>query len=77
MGSISSGDLYDAYKLVKSFRDGMQKALWAQPKAILNAKKLQDALTEMFNNADSRDIQKKVGNMNGKLAKKVMSPEIH
>ena len=23
-----NSDLYDAYKLVKSFRDGMQKALW-------------------------------------------------
>ena len=23
-------DLYDAYKLVKSFRDGLQKALWVE-----------------------------------------------
>ena len=26
--SKPNSDLYDAYKLVKSFRDGMQKALW-------------------------------------------------
>ena len=26
-----SGPMYDAYKLVKSFRDGMQKALWMDP----------------------------------------------
>lgn len=27
-GEAPSGDLYNAYKLVKSFRDGLQKALW-------------------------------------------------
>ena len=48
MVNIPSGEFYNAYKLVKSFRDGMQKALWVNPKVIPNAEKLQQALTEMF-----------------------------
>ena len=31
-GEYPMGEFYNAYKLVKSFRDGMQKALWVNPK---------------------------------------------
>jgi hypothetical protein len=55
------GDLYDAYKLVKSFRDGMQKALWVR-KGNPNKDKLIQALMSVKNNAESSiAIQKKVG----------------
>jgi hypothetical protein len=60
-GAYPVGEMYDAYKLVKSFRDGMQKALWVN-EGNPNAKVLQDALTEMSNNAESSAIiEKKVG----------------
>jgi len=66
-GSRPSGAFYDAYKLVKSFRDGMQKALWVN-KDNPNAKKLQDALTDMSNNPQSRSIiEKKVGKYEWKI----------
>ena len=68
-GKKPSGDFYDAYKLVKSFRDGMQKALWVN-KGNPNAVKLQNALTAMSNNADSRAIiEKKVGKYEWKIGK--------
>ena len=60
-GVAPSGDFYNAYKLVKSFRDGLQKALWVN-KGNPNAEKLQRALTEMANNPESRAIiEKSVG----------------
>ena len=61
------GEMYDAYKLVKSFRDGMQKALWVR-KDNPNRDHLVKSLTAM-----SRDpkavaaIQKKVGVYDWKL----------
>lgn len=66
-GVVPSGEFYDAYKLVKSFRDGMQKALWVR-KDNPNAKKLQDALTAMSKDATAiANIQKKVGKYEWKI----------
>jgi hypothetical protein len=66
-GVAPSGEFYDAYKLVKSFRDGMQKALWVN-RGNPNAEKLQAALTEMSLNAESRAIiEKKVGKYEWKI----------
>jgi hypothetical protein len=66
-GVAPSGEFYDAYKLVKSFRDGMQKALWVR-KDNPNAKKLQDALTAMSKDATAiANIQKKVGKYEWKI----------
>ena len=66
-GSYPKGNMYNAYKLVKSFRDGMQKALWVN-KGNPNAKKLQNALTEMSNNSESLAIiEKKVGKYEWKI----------
>jgi len=60
-GVAPSGDFYNAYKLVKSFRDGMQKALWVN-KGNSNRQKLVDALTNMSNDPKAvANIQKKVG----------------
>lgn len=54
-------ELYNAYKLVKSFRDGMQKALWVR-KGNPNKDLLVDALTAMSKDAEAMAvIQKKVG----------------
>lgn len=47
-GVKPSGEFYDAYKLVKSFRDGLQKALWVRADNP-NRKKLVAALTAMAN----------------------------
>jgi hypothetical protein len=61
-GSAPSGAFYDGYKLSKSFRDGMQKALWIK-KDSPDAPKLIAALTEMSKNPESiKAIAKKVGN---------------
>ena len=61
-GSAPSGAFYDGYKLSKSFRDGMQKALWIK-KDSPDAAKLIAALTEMSKNPESiKAIAKKVGN---------------
>lgn len=66
-GVAPSGEFYDAYKLVKSFRDGMQKALWVR-KDNPNAEKLQDALAEMTADPESRAIiESKVGNYEWKI----------
>lgn len=63
-GVEPSGEFYNAYKLVKSFRDGLQKALWVR-KDNPNAKKLQNALKEMTKDPKAvKAIQKKVGNYN-------------
>ena len=45
-GVAPSGDFYNSYKLVKSFRDGLQKALWVN-KGNPNRDKLAAALTAM------------------------------
>lgn len=47
-GVKPSGEFYDAYKLVKSFRDGLQKALWVRVDNP-NRDKLVAALTAMSN----------------------------
>ena len=66
-GQEPSGDMYDAYKLVKSFRDGMQKALWVNA-GNPNKQKLVDALTAMANDPTAvANIQKKVGNYEWKI----------
>lgn len=66
-GVAPSGDMYDAYKLVKSFRDGLQKALWVNA-GNPNAGKLQEALTAMAADAESTAIiAKKVGNYSWKI----------
>ena len=61
-GVAPSGEFYDAYVLVKSFRDGLQKAIWAN-KDNPNSAKLQAALTAMSQDAGAMaNIAKKVGN---------------
>ncbi len=61
-GVAPSGEFYDAYKLVKSFRDGLQKAIWIRA-GNPNRKELVDALTAMANDPESvAEIQEKVGN---------------
>ena len=61
-GVEPSGDFYDAYVLAKSFRDGLQKALWVR-KGNPNRDKLIEALQAMANDPESQKaIQKKVGN---------------
>ena len=56
-----SGPLYDAYRLVKSFRDGMQKALWVR-KGNPNLAKLRDALEQLAASEESMAIiRKRVG----------------
>ena len=61
-GVAPSGDFYDAYVLVKSFRDGLQKAIWAN-KGNPNSAKLQDALRRMAADPTAMAaIAKKVGN---------------
>lgn len=66
-GVAPRGDMYDAYKLVKSFRDGMQKALWVNA-GNPNKQKLVDALTAMANDPTAvANIQKKVGKYEWKI----------
>ena len=61
-GEYPNGNFYDSYKLLKSFRDGLQKALWVD-KNNPNKKILIDALVKMRNNKSSMSvIQNKVGN---------------
>ena len=60
-GEAPSGDFYDAYKLVKSFRDGLQKAMWVS-KDNPNAEVLQNALRQVANSEESMAvIREKVG----------------
>ena len=60
-GVAPSGEFYDAYKLVKSFRDGLQKALWVRSDNP-NAQRLQQALLEMSQDPQAiAVIQEKVG----------------
>lgn len=66
-GVAPSGDMYDAYKLVKSFRDGMQKALWVNA-GNPNKQKLVDALKRMSQDPTAvANIQKKVGKYDWKI----------
>ena len=60
-GEEPNSDLYDAYKLAKSFRDGLQKAIWIN-KDNPNKAKLIAVLEKVANNPESiKKIQKKVG----------------
>jgi len=53
--------MYDAYVLVKSFRDALQKAFWVNA-GNPNAELLQNALLEMSKDPQAiKAIQKKVG----------------
>ena len=61
-GKQPEGVFYDSYKLAKSFRDGLQKALWVH-KDNPNKEYLREALRKMNADPKSREIiQKKVGN---------------
>ena len=61
-GVEPSGDFYNGYKLAKSFRDGLQKALWIKKDSPSRAKLL-IALNKMASNPDSIELMKeKVGN---------------
>lgn len=56
------GAFYDAYKLAKSFRDGLQKALWIR-KDNPNRDRIVAAMNAMANDPESvANIQAKVGN---------------
>jgi len=56
-----TSELYQAYKLVKSFRDGLQKAIWVN-KGNPNRAKLVEALRKVTKDSESvKKIQKKVG----------------
>lgn len=60
-GVSPSGNMYEAYKLVKSFRDGLQKALWVR-KGNPNTEALRAALRKVASSSESvAAIQKKVG----------------
>ena len=60
-GEAPSGPMYDAYVLVKSFRDALQKAFWVNA-GNPNAELLQKALLEMSKDPQAiKAIQKKVG----------------
>ena len=60
-GEKPNSDLYDAYKLAKSFRDGLQKAIWVN-KGNPNRAKLIAVLEKVASNPESiKRIQKKVG----------------
>ena len=61
-GVAPSGDFYNAYKLVKTFRDGLQKCIWIK-KDSPHREALVAALEQVATNPESvAAIQKKVGN---------------
>lgn len=61
-GVAPSGDFYEAYKLVKTFRDGLQKCIWIR-KDSPDRDKLVRALEQVATNPESvAAIQEKVGN---------------
>ena len=47
-GDVPKGDFYDAYVMLKNYRDVLQKAIWVD-KNNPNKKKLEEALTAMVN----------------------------
>jgi hypothetical protein len=66
-GVAPAGDFYDAYRLVKSWRDALQKAFWVN-RGNPNKKKLVDALNKMLNDPESvASIEKNVGKYQWKL----------
>jgi hypothetical protein len=61
-GKEPCGDFYDAYVLAKSFRDGLQKAIWIR-KGNPNRDRIIQAMNAMINDPESvAAIQAKVGN---------------
>jgi hypothetical protein len=61
-GEYPAGEVYEAYKLVRAFRDGFQKALWVG-KDNPNADKIIAAMQAMINDPVSRAaIEKNAGN---------------
>lgn len=52
-GNVPSGDFYDAYLLVKNYRDVLQKAIWVD-KNNPNKAKLEAALRAMVNDPESK-----------------------
>jgi hypothetical protein len=68
-GAAPSGKFYNAYKLVKSFRDGMQKAIWIN-KDNPNKDRIVKALYEMSIDPESSAvIESKVGKYEWKIGK--------
>ena len=66
-GVSASGDFYNAYKLVKSWRDSIQKAFWVN-KDNPNKQKLINALNKMIADPESvAAIEKKVGKYEWKV----------
>jgi hypothetical protein len=60
-GVEPSGELYDAYRLIKSWRDGVQKALWVN-KGNPNTQRLREALKRMLENpASVASVERDVG----------------
>ena len=60
-GEAPSGDLYNAYKLTRNWRDAIQKSLWMN-KGNPNSAKVKAAVTEMINDpVASAEIYAKTG----------------
>lgn len=60
-GERPSGDLYEAYRLTRNWRDAIQKSLWVN-KGNPNTEKLRNALNEMINDpVASAEIYAKTG----------------
>ncbi len=60
-GAYPKGELYDAYKMIHSWRDSIQKALWVN-KGNKNTKLLRTACKQMSENPESVAIlEKKIG----------------
>jgi hypothetical protein len=60
-GVYPSGELYDAYTMIHTWRDAIQKALWVN-KGNPNTELLRTACTQMVNNPESKAVfLKKVG----------------
>ena len=60
-GVYPSGDFYDAYTMIHTWRDSIQKALWVN-KGNPNTEILRTACTQMANNPESAQIfEKKIG----------------
>lgn len=57
-GNYPNGDLYDAYMLVKNWRDVLQKSLWVN-KGNPNRDKLRKALRDMLNDPESMAVIEK------------------
>ena len=58
-GTYPSGDFYDAYKLVKSFRDGLQKAMWMDPESQY-IEDVRIAVKKMSEHDETREAFKKL-----------------